>query len=105
MQSLLGLSINGIDAFILVFVRMTGLFVVAPIFSRRNIPSYMKIAFAFFLALILVNTVTLEKPFYSDNIYQYAVLVTKEFLVGLVVFLSSCYCRKRRGTRKHNCLL
>lgn len=83
MQNLLGLSINGIDVFLLVFVRMTGLFVVAPIFGRRNIPVYMKIAFSFFLALILVNTISLDKPLYSDSIFQYAMLVAKEFLVGL----------------------
>jgi flagellar biosynthetic protein FliR len=43
----------------------------------------MKIGFSFLLALILVTTVTLERPAYSDNIYQYAVLVIREFLVGI----------------------
>lgn len=83
MESLLGIPANEIDIFILVFVRMTGLFVVAPIFGRRNIPAYMKIGFSFFLALILVTTVSLERPVFQDNIYQYAVLVVREFLVGI----------------------
>lgn len=42
-----GLVINGFEVFLLVFVRMTGLFVVAPIFGRRNVPSYFKIGFSF----------------------------------------------------------
>lgn len=83
MESLLAIPANEIDIFILVFVRMTGLFVVAPIFGRRNIPAYMKIGFSFFLALILVTTVSLERPVFQDNIYQYAVLVVREFLVGI----------------------
>ena len=83
MESLLGIPANEIDIFILVFVRMTGLFVVAPIFGRRNIPAYMKIGFSFFLALILVTTVSLERPVFQDNMYQYAVLVVREFLVGI----------------------
>lgn len=81
----LGLVLNGIDAFLLVLVRMTGLFVVAPIFGRRNIPAYFKIAFSFLLALILVNTITLPAPDYVNNIYSYAFLIIKEFIVGLTL--------------------
>lgn len=81
----LGLMLNGIEAFLLIFVRMTGLFVVAPIFGRRNIPAYFKIGFSFLLALILVNTVPLPKPEYYNNIYQYVFLAGKEFLVGIVL--------------------
>ena len=40
-----GILLNGIEVFLLVFVRMTGLFVIAPIFSRRNVPAYLKIGF------------------------------------------------------------
>jgi len=32
-----------IEVFMLIFVRMTGLFVIAPIFGSRNIPTYCKI--------------------------------------------------------------
>jgi len=45
-----------IEVFMLIFVRMTGLFVIAPIFGSRNIPTYCKIGFSFMTALILVNT-------------------------------------------------
>ena len=60
MQIPAGLLINGFDMFLLVLVRMTGLFVVAPIFGRRNIPAYMKIGFSFFISLILVNTTAIR---------------------------------------------
>lgn len=81
----LGTAMNGFDAFILVLVRMTGLFVISPIFGRRNIPAYFKIGFAFFLALILVNTTDVSIPEYGESIYGYALIVTKEFLVGLTI--------------------
>lgn len=80
-----GLLLNGFDAFLLVFVRMTGLFVVAPIFGRRNIPAYFKIGFSFFMALILVNTMTLQAPDYNESIFAYAALIIKEFIVGLTI--------------------
>jgi len=62
---------------------MTGLFVISPIFGRRNIPSYFKIGFAFMISLILVNIVEIPNPDYYDNIYSYVFLAIKEFLVGL----------------------
>jgi flagellar biosynthetic protein FliR len=74
---------TGFDIFLLVFVRMTGLFVVAPIFGRRNMPAYFKIGFSFFTALILVNTTAIQSVQYDNNLLSYALLAAKEFLVGL----------------------
>lgn len=81
----LGIVINGIDAFILIFVRMTGLFVVAPIFGRRNIPTIMKIGFSFLLALLLVNTVKTTGLNQYESIYEFVFLVIKEFIVGITI--------------------
>ncbi len=83
MQIPAGLVINGFEIFLLVFVRMTGLFVIAPIFGRRNIPAYFKIGFAFFISLILVNTTVLQTVQYDESILGYALLIMKEFLIGL----------------------
>ena len=80
-----GMLLNGFDVFLLVLVRMTGLFVIAPIFGRSNVPVYLKIGFSFFLALIVVNTLTVPKPEYFNNIYDFAFLVLKEFLVGVTI--------------------
>ncbi|MCX8130309.1 MAG: flagellar biosynthetic protein FliR [Clostridia bacterium] len=79
------LFLSGFDSFLLVFVRMTGLFVIAPIFGRRNVPTYLKIGFAFFLAIILVSNVSLQKPSQFDNIYGFLLLVFKEFMVGITL--------------------
>lgn len=80
-----GLLLNGFDVFLLVFVRMTGLFVIAPIFGRRNVPAYFKIGFSFFIALILVNTTAVQSIQYDDSILAYTLLIVKEFMVGLTM--------------------
>ncbi len=85
MQIPTGILTNGIDVFLLVFVRMTGLFVISPIFGRRNIPVYLKIGVSFLTALILINTIKIDKLDYYDNIYQYTFLVFKEFIVGIIL--------------------
>ncbi len=81
----LGAITNGFDSFLLIFVRMAGLFLVAPIFGRRNIPAYLKIGLSFMMALILVNTITLQKPVYDSNLLAFAGLIAKEAIVGIVL--------------------
>lgn len=85
MELPLGIVLNGIDVFLLIFIRMTGLFVVSPIFGRRNLPAYFKIGFSFMLALILVNVIKLPDVDDYNNIYQFAALAAKEFIVGLTL--------------------
>jgi flagellar biosynthetic protein FliR len=81
----IGIFLKGIDIFLLVFVRMTGLFVVSPIFGRRNIPAYLKIGFSFLLALITINIIAAPELDYYNSIYQYVFLILREFLVGLTL--------------------
>lgn len=76
--------VNGIEVFLLIFIRMAGLFVIAPIFSRANIPTYLKIGFSFMLALILVNTIS-NQNIVINNIYEFAALVIREFVVGITL--------------------
>lgn len=73
------------EIFLLVFVRMTGLFVIAPIFGRRNIPAYTKIGLSLLLAVILTATVKLPGVVNSDNMYVFSFIIVKEFLVGLLI--------------------
>lgn len=86
MEIPVGIMLKGVEIFLLVFVRMTGLFVVSPIFGRRNIPVYFKIGFSFMLALIIINVVKVPDSLENyNNIYQFAFLIIKEFLVGLTL--------------------
>lgn len=80
-----GILVNGFDAFLLVFVRMTSLFVIAPIFGRKNIPVYLKIGFSLMLSFILIGTVNVPKIDYMNSIYGFALVVFKEFIVGITL--------------------
>ncbi len=74
-----------IDVFLLVFVRMTGLFVIAPIFARRNIPTGLKLGLAFFLSLILINTLPGQELENYNSIYGFMALASKEFITGVTI--------------------
>lgn len=72
-----------LPAFLLVFIRVTAFFVVAPIFSTRNIPAIFKIGLSFFLALIAFPLVNASGAIPLD--WQYVYLAIKEVLVGILL--------------------
>ncbi len=69
---------------LLVLVRMSALFVVTPVFGRREMPSYLKIGFAFFCSMIIVPLLGDVKLEYQ-HVYEFAVIVAREFLVGIIL--------------------
>lgn len=85
MELPLDIFLKGFDVFLLIFVRMTGLFVISPIFGRRNIPVYLKIGFSFLLALILINVIEPPDIGEYDHILQFTGLAAKEFIVGITL--------------------
>jgi len=69
---------------LLIFCRITSFFVVAPVFSSRNVPAPFKIGLAFFVTWILFAAVGMnEQPVTMDSLY--ALTVIREILVGLLL--------------------
>lgn len=81
----LGFSMAQLEAFLLIFIRMTGLFILSPIFGRNNLPAVFKIGFSFFLAIVFVNVNELPTISMSSNISLYVLYIIKELIVGLVI--------------------
>jgi flagellar biosynthetic protein FliR len=81
----LGFSMAYLEAFLLIFIRMTGLFILSPIFGRNNLPAVFKIGFSFFLAVIFVNVNGAPAVSMTTNITLYALYILKELIVGLVI--------------------
>lgn len=73
------------DVFLLIFIRITGLFVVAPVFGRQNLPAYYKIGFSFIMAIILSYTIKNPSLGSYTSILSYILLVAKEFIIGLTL--------------------
>ncbi|QUH20822.1 flagellar biosynthetic protein FliR [Alkaliphilus sp. B6464] len=73
--------------FILILVRVTGLFVISPIFGRNNLPTIMKIGLSITVALILlplkINGFYLE----IDNMRTLMFWSISEFLIGIIIGL------------------
>lgn len=70
-------------AFLLVLCRISAFFVVAPVFSSRNIPAPFKIGLAFIISLIVFLTVGFDTKVTADANYILAVI--REVLAGLLI--------------------
>ena len=73
------------NIFLLVLVRITGMFFLSPIFGRRNIPNYFKVGFCFILTMLIANTLPVPDLVQYQSLTSYMILIAKELLVGLML--------------------
>ncbi len=74
-----------LDAFILIFLRVTALIVSSPVFGRRNLPNIIKICFCILLTYVIFTAYTNVPQVRYNGILEYALLCIKELLFGLVL--------------------
>ncbi|WP_420832301.1 flagellar biosynthetic protein FliR [Paenibacillus humicola] len=67
----------------LIFCRITSFFVVAPVFSSRNIPATFKIGFSFMVSLLVFMTYGLKQTIVPDA--EYVLAIIREILAGLLL--------------------
>ncbi len=77
-------SIEHLEFFLLILVRISGFVVAAPIFSLRNIPMRVKTILAIAIAIVVFNTVPYREIEYSTTI-DYAFVVIMEMIAGIVM--------------------
>lgn len=73
------------NVFLLVLVRITGMFFLSPIFGRQNIPNYYKTGFCFMFSLIVANSVPAPDLMAYSSLFSYIVLIAKELIIGLMM--------------------
>lgn len=77
-----------IEIFLLILARISGLFIDAPLFSARSIPSTVKISVAVWLSAVLWFTVPVR--YLPDNALSFAIALFIEVLIGFTIgFVSS----------------
>lgn len=74
-----------IDIFIMIITRITGIVIIAPVFSSRNIPRQVKLGLAAVLALIIFNVVKMPEYQFPDNLIPFILLLIYEFIIGLAI--------------------
>lgn len=80
-------SADKLQLLLLIMLRASGLFLMAPIFGHRNVSSMIRAGLLILLSLILVSSLSLEPLPVSTSLWQLAGLAFRELLVGVVVGL------------------
>ncbi len=80
--------LQNVQVFILLFVRMLGIFILTPFFGTKNVPTIFKIGLGFFAAVIVFDTMG-PVDLQINNVLDYFIVVISEFIVGLVIGLAS----------------
>lgn len=74
---------KGFPIFLLIFCRITAFFVVAPVFSTRNVPKTFKIGLCFFVSLLVFLTYGMKQTIVPDA--EYILVIIREILVGVLL--------------------
>lgn len=70
--------------FLMVFARMTGMFLTNQLLGKRNIPVYMKMGLSLLLAVIVTPTLT-DVSIQFRGLFDFLFVIAKELLVGFVI--------------------
>ncbi len=84
-SSLLIQFFDNLDIFLLIFIRMTGFFIIFPVFAGTNIPVISKIGFSLAASYIIFAAGVVEKVFYYNTVPGFVILIVKEFFVGFTM--------------------
>ncbi len=79
------------EKILLVFVRLASFVMVAPFFGMPNTPRRTKVGFTFFLTLIVYSYVS-DSQYTYEGVIEYATLVMKEVVVGLMIGYMASIC-------------
>lgn len=84
-------TLDTIQYFILILVRVSTFVYIAPFFGMNNTPARVKAGFSFFFALILVSVLP-ERTLDYGGMFGYSVIVIKEGITGLLVGFAANLC-------------
>ncbi len=88
----LSFSIYDLEYFLLIFTRMSCFVFVAPFFSMKNTPAIVRIGISFFTSMLLYQALTPSQAVAYDTVLEYAVIVMKEAVVGLLIGFAANIC-------------
>lgn len=88
----LSFSIYDLEYFLLILTRVSCFIFIAPFFSMSNTPVRIRIALSVFTALLLYQVLTPAPAVYYDTVMEYALIVMKEAVCGLLIGFGANIC-------------
>jgi len=78
--------------FFFMFLRITAIFTVSPVFGRKNVPAIAKIGFSILLTAILFGVYPSTEGNIDRNLLEFFMICIKQLMVGLVMgIITTCF--------------
>lgn len=84
-------TIENLEYYLLVLVRMSAFVMAAPFFGYRSIPNRVKAAISVWLSIVVIYTVP-AVPLDYEGVLGFSVLILKEMIIGIVLGLMCNLC-------------
>lgn len=85
-------SIYDLEYFLLILTRVSCFVFIAPFFSMQNTPRNVRIVLSFLTSLLLYQTLTPAPAVMYSTVLEYAVIILKEAMVGLLLGFGATAC-------------
>lgn len=84
-------ALNYWEVFLLIVVRIASFVYTAPFFNMANTPQRTKLGLTFFISVIIFTLIP-ERAVEYESVMEYAIIVVKESIVGLLLGFSCNIC-------------
>ena len=81
----IGQIASNIDLFLMVLARVSGIFISAPVFSNRIMPSQLKALMTIILTVIMFSSLQLTTPEIPARLGPFVLYMAGEIIIGLVI--------------------
>ena len=88
----LSFSIYDLEYFLLILTRVSCFIYIAPFFGMKNTPARIKLGISFFVSMLLYQVLTPTEAIIYDTVMEYALVVVKEAIAGLLLGFGSNIC-------------
>lgn len=78
-------SIENLEFFLLIFIRISCFVYAAPFFSQKGVPNRVKVGFSIFYAILMYGVITERTIPEYNSIWGYGVLIMKEAMTGIFI--------------------
>lgn len=85
-------SMYDLEYFLLILVRVSCFVFIAPFFSMNNTPARVRVALSVFVSALLYQAVTPVEAIVYETVMDYAIIVMKEAVAGLLIGFGSNIC-------------
>ncbi len=85
-------SIYDLEYFLLILARVSSFVFICPFFSMQNTPRRVRTALSIFISMMLYQAVTPAEAVVTGSVIEYAIVVIKESIAGLLIGFSVNIC-------------